>query len=145
MDDYGLSVQVQRVRISFDYCIMIIRFLHRCRKTVSRHSGSNTTSNLVKHMKMCSPRDNVQPQRQQLMNAFASGSMYKCERLCTLAVCWVTSCRRPMSIVSDPEFLDIIKMLNPQAEVPSRNNVTQDIKTMYSMAKANLKIILRVS
>jgi len=50
-----------------------------------------------------------------------------------------------MSIVSDPEFLDIIKMLNPQAEVPSRNTVTQDIKTMYSMAKANLKIILRVS
>ncbi|KAH9003276.1 hypothetical protein EDB86DRAFT_3073068 [Lactarius hatsudake] len=47
-----------------------------------------------------------------------------------------------MAIVSDTNFLDIIKMLNPQAVVPSRNAVTSDIKTMFSMTKVNLTDIL---
>jgi hypothetical protein len=63
----------------------------------------------------------------------------------TLLLRWVTSCRWPMFIVGDPEFLDIIQMLNPQAVTPSRNTVTQDIKTMYSMTKTNLKNILQAS
>jgi hypothetical protein len=50
-----------------------------------------------------------------------------------------------MFIVGDPEFLDIIKMLNPQAVTPSRNTDTQDIKTMYSMTKANMKNMLQAS
>jgi len=50
-----------------------------------------------------------------------------------------------MAIVSDTNFLDIIRMLNPQAVVPSRNTVTSDIKTMFAMTKANLRDILRVS
>ncbi|KAH9008006.1 hypothetical protein EDB84DRAFT_1599293 [Lactarius hengduanensis] len=80
---------------------------------------------------------------QQLMSGFSSGSKYKHEKLHTLALRWVASCRRPMSIVGDSEFLTIIKLLNPQAVVPSRNTVTQDIKIMYSLAKVNLKSILQ--
>jgi hypothetical protein len=79
------------------------------------------------------------------MNAFASGSTYKHERLRTLIVRWVTGCRRPISVVVDPDFLDIVKMLNPHALIPSRNTVTRDIKIMYSLAKVKLKDVLQVS
>jgi hypothetical protein len=58
------------------------------------------------------------------MNAFASGSMYKHEKLQTLIVCWVAGCRQPMAIVSDPEFSGIVKMLNPRAVLPSWNTIT---------------------
>lgn len=101
-------------------------------------------SNLVKHVKICSASGDIRPQ-QQLMSTFASGSTYTCKRMCTLLLRWVTSRHWPMFIVGDPEFLDIIKMLNPQAVTPSRNTDTQDIKTMYSMTKANMKNMLQAS
>jgi hypothetical protein len=78
------------------------------------------------------------------MDAFSSGSTYTREKLRTLLVCWITGCHRPMSIVGDSEFLAIIKMLNPHADVPSRNTVTTDIKTMYSLTKVQLKGRLQV-
>jgi hypothetical protein len=79
------------------------------------------------------------------MSAFTSGSTYTRKQLRMLTVRWVAGRCRPMSIVSDPEFLKIVRMLNPQAEVPSRNTVAQDIKAIYLMANANLKNILQVS
>ncbi|KAH9006666.1 hypothetical protein EDB84DRAFT_1573015 [Lactarius hengduanensis] len=109
-----------------------------CGKFVTRHSGSKTTSNLVKHAKICNVGDDVRSQ--QLMSGFSSGSN---EKLRTLALCWVASCHRLMSIVGDSEFPAIVKLLNPQAVVPSQNTVTQDIKIMYSLAKVNLKSILQ--
>jgi hypothetical protein len=71
--------------------------------------------------------------------------MYRHERLHTLILRWVTGCRRLMSIVGDPEFVEMINALNPQAVIPSRNTVTRDIKLMYSLAKASLKDLLQVS
>ncbi|KAH9172048.1 hypothetical protein EDB89DRAFT_2070200 [Lactarius sanguifluus] len=124
---------------------VFINYIFKCKicgKTVSRHCGSNTTSNLVKHVKLCNTKDGIWPQQQLLAN-FASGSTYRRERLRTLILRWVTGCHRPMAIVGDTNFLNIIKMLNPQAVVPSRNTVTSDIKTMFSMTKANLTDILR--
>ena len=117
--------------------------LPRCGKSISRHAGSNTTSNLVKHERLCCPRENIQLQ-QDMMNSFASGSTYRREKLWTFIVRWVTGCRQPMSIVGDSNFRGLIKMLNPQAIVPSQNTVTQDIKTMYSLTKVNLATILQV-
>ncbi|KAH9009543.1 hypothetical protein EDB84DRAFT_1571153 [Lactarius hengduanensis] len=90
-----------------------------CGKFVTRHSGSKTTSNLVKHAKICNVGDDVRSQ--QLMSVAVG--------------------RCPSS--ATPEFLAIVKLLNPQAVVPSRNTVTQDIKIMYSLAKVNLKSILQ--
>jgi hypothetical protein len=79
------------------------------------------------------------------MAAFASGSTYTRERLRTAFVRWVTGRRRPMSIINDPEFLQVVKMLNPQAVVPSRITLGRDIKTMFSMTRTNVKDILQVS
>jgi hypothetical protein len=78
------------------------------------------------------------------MNTFASGSTYKCEKLRTLLVCWVTMRRRPMSIVRDPKLLDIVNMLNPLAVLPSQNTITNNIKIIFSMTKAKLRDSLKV-
>jgi hypothetical protein len=112
--------------------------------TTHRHSGCNTTSNLINHVTQCNAKHDIRPQ-QQVMSAFASGLTYTRERLRTLTVRWVAGRRRPMSIVDDPEFLDIIKLLHPQAAVPSRITVGRDIKMMYTMTKANVRNIIQVS
>ena len=117
--------------------------LPRCGKSISRHAGSNTTSNLVKHERLCCPRENVQLQ-QDMMNSFASGSTYRHEKLWTFIVRWVMGCRWPMLIIGDSDFRGLIKMPNLQAIVLSRNTVTQDIETMYSLTKVNLATILQV-
>jgi hypothetical protein len=78
------------------------------------------------------------------MNTFASGSTYKRKKMQTLLLRWVTTRRRPMSIVGDPELLNIVHMLNPLAMLPSRNTVTKDIKTIFLMTKAKLRVGLKV-
>jgi hypothetical protein len=115
----------------------------RCGKNISRHRGSNFTSNLNKHADRCTLSHDARPQ-QQMMDAFSSGSTYTREKLQTLLVRWIMGCCRPMSIVRDSEFLAIIKMLNLRAGIPSWNTVTTDIKTMYSLTKAQLKGRLQV-
>jgi hypothetical protein len=49
-----------------------------------------------------------------------------------------------MAIVSNPEFSNIVKMLNPRAVLPSWNTITHDIKTIYSMTSLNLADRLKV-
>lgn len=78
------------------------------------------------------------------MNTFASGSTYKHEKLRTVVVCWVAGRRRLMAIIGDPEFLNIVKMLNPRAELPSQNTITRDIKTIYLMTRVSLRGSLKV-
>ena len=51
---------------------------------------------------------------------------------------------QPMSIIGDPKLLDIVHMLNPLAVLPLRNTVTKDIKTIFSMTKAKLRVGLKV-
>ena len=82
--------------------------------------------------------------QQQLMNTFASGSTYKHEKVQTLLLHWVTTHRPPMPIIGNPELLDIVHMLNPLAVLPSQNTVTKDIKTIFLMTKAKLRVSLKV-
>ena len=82
--------------------------------------------------------------QQQLMNTFTSGSTYKCKKMRTLLLRWVTTRRRPMSIVGNPKLLNIVHMLNPLAMLPLQNTVTKDIKTIFLMTKAQLRVSLKV-
>jgi hypothetical protein len=54
-----------------------------------------------------------------MMSSFTSGLTYRRERLRAFIVHWVTMHHRPMSIVGDPKFLDIVNMLNPHVAVNS--------------------------
>jgi hypothetical protein len=82
--------------------------------------------------------------QQQLMNTFTSGSTYKREKMQTLLLHWVMMHCRPMSIIGDPELLDIVHMLNPLAMLPLWNTVTEDIKIIFLMTKAKLRVGLKV-
>ncbi|KAJ7716707.1 hypothetical protein B0H16DRAFT_1208134, partial [Mycena metata] len=89
-----------------------------------------TTSNLLNHQRDCSPKSDLRPQ-QGLMRSFASGSTYKREKLRILTTLWVTRRRHPFRIVQDPEFQEIIRLLNPLAHTHSARTQARDIRCLY--------------
>ncbi|KAJ7030910.1 hypothetical protein C8F04DRAFT_897814, partial [Mycena alexandri] len=94
----------------------------------------STTSNLLNHQRDCSPKSDLRPQ-QGLMRSFASGSTYKREKLRTLTALWVTHRRRPFRIVQDPEFREIIHLLNPLAHSHSATTQARDIQHLYKLSQ----------
>lgn len=78
------------------------------------------------------------------MKSFASGSTYKREKFRALTTLWVTRRRRPFQIVQDPEFREIIHLLNPLAHTHSGMTQARDVKRLYKLSREKTRIFLAV-
>lgn len=55
---------------------------------------------------------------------------------------WVTRRHRPDAIIEDPELVDILVYLNPEAVPPSRRTLRRDIDTAFQMTRDEVKSML---
>jgi hypothetical protein len=74
------------------------------------------------------------------MQSFASGSTYKREKRRALTTLWVTRRCRPFKIVQDPEFREIIHLLNPLAHTQSGMTQARDVKRLYKLSYEKARI-----
>ncbi|KAJ7599139.1 hypothetical protein C8J56DRAFT_722679, partial [Mycena floridula] len=51
---------------------------------------------------------------------------------------WVSTRKRPFAIVSDPEYLEIVTMLQSRTDTPSPTTVSRDVKEIYSITKESV-------
>ena len=80
----------------------------------------------------------------QSIATFAAGSTYTEAKFCYHLVMWITTCHRPFSIVEDPEFRALLRMLYGRVEIPSHVTVTRDMHLILRDAKGHLTAVLRV-
>lgn len=109
--------------------------------TVSRARHDESTGNLKRHVKNCSPADSGQT---QAIANYASGSKYTQARHRLNIALWVANCYRPFSIVQDEELLRIFTELNPNCVTPSRHTVSRDVKEIFAISRKEVGELLRV-
>ena len=80
----------------------------------------------------------------QVMTTFAAGSTYSEARLRYMLVLWITRRHRPFSVVEDPEFRAMLRMLYGRVEIPSRITLGRDIQLVLRDAKQQLTARLQV-
>ena len=78
------------------------------------------------------------------MVSFAAGSTYSEARFRYGLVVWITRRHRPFSIVEDPEFRALMRMLYGRVEIPSRVTVGRDMQLILHDAKRALTARLQV-
>lgn len=110
-------------------------------KHVDRMEYQDSTGNLARHVKMCEPDDT--PQVEQI-TAYAHGATYSPERLCFLIAMWCARRHRPFSIVEDPEFQEIVRMLYNKAKIPSRMSVSRDVRAIFNECKERVCRMFKV-
>ena len=90
---------------------------------------------MLRHVRTCEPPDTPET---QTLTAFAAGASYSKAKLRFLLALWCACRHRPFSIVEDPEFRKVIRMLYARAEVPSRIAVSRDIQHLLDHSRAQL-------
>ncbi|PIL32390.1 hypothetical protein GSI_05636 [Ganoderma sinense ZZ0214-1] len=85
-------------------------------KHVDRALNVESTGNLNKHVKLCIPEKTTET---QLITEYAQGVNYSYARLRFLLAMWVARRHRPFTIVEDPEFREILRMLFARVDIPS--------------------------
>jgi hypothetical protein len=56
---------------------------------------------------------------------------------------WVAESNRPPTIVSDPEFIELLTTGRPHVKVPSPNTVRRDVKAAYTKCRERITRLLR--
>ena len=80
----------------------------------------------------------------QNIATFAAGSTYTEVKFRYHLVMWITTRHRPFSIVEDPEFRVLLRMLYGRVEIPSHVTVTRDMHLILEDAKGHLTALMRV-
>ena len=102
----------------------------------------DSTGNLSRHVKMCEPQDT---QEAEMITAFAAGVTYSPARLRFLLAMWVARRHRPFTVVEDPEFQQIVRMLYAKAQLPSHVTLLCDVQAIFAECKGKLIDYLQVS
>ncbi|KAI1783397.1 hypothetical protein LXA43DRAFT_859340, partial [Ganoderma leucocontextum] len=102
---------------------------------LDRIAHEDSTSNLLRHVRTCEPREMPEA---EAITVFASGGTYSKAKFCYLLVLWCARRHRPFSVVEDPEFRQIVRMLYARAETPSRISVSRDIQHLLEHARTHL-------
>ena len=108
---------------------------------MDRKEWEESTGNLQRHVKQCEPTDDPEV---QLIEQYASGATYSYHRLRFLLAMWSARRHRPFSVVEDPEFCVIVKMLYSRAEIPSRVTVSRDVSDIFNESKKRVIAMLKV-
>ncbi|KAI0749933.1 hypothetical protein C8Q80DRAFT_1101255, partial [Daedaleopsis nitida] len=117
--------------------IIMHRFICKCypSKHVDRADYEDSTGNLKHHVHLCQPDD--VPKAESIV-AFAGGATYSPAHLHFLLAMWCACRHHPFTIVDNPEFLSILRMLYGKVEVPSRVTVSRDIQLILDETLAKL-------
>jgi len=102
---------------------------------VSRARHDDGTSNFIRHVDRCTAVPEAEATGQLTIPMFAGGSTYSEAKLRLLIVEWCARNSRPMIIVEDEPFMNILRMLNANVAIPGRKAVSRDIKAVYKIAK----------
>ena len=101
----------------------------------------DSTSNLLRHVRVCEPPETLEVES---LTSFAAGSTYSKAKFRFLLAIWCARSHRPFSVVEDPEFRQIVRMLYSRAEIPSRISVSRDIQVLLDDSRARLVALLLV-
>ena len=110
-------------------------------KFVDRMEYQDSTGNLNRHIKACDPDDTPEA---EMITTYASGVTYSPARLRFLIAMWVAHRHRPFLMVEDPEFWEILRMLYPKVQLPSRVTVSRDVQDIFERTRSRLKDLLKV-
>lgn len=95
----------------------------------------DSTGNLSRHVKMCEPQDTPEA---EMITAYMSGVTYSPARLHFLLAMWVSRHHCPFTVVEEPEFQQIIRMLYAKAKLPSCITLSCNVQTIFSECKGKL-------
>jgi hypothetical protein len=110
--------------------------------TVSKARHDESTGNLGRHVRNCSPTTSNQT---RALAAYISGSTYTEASHRMKLVLWVARNNRPFAIVEDKLLIEIFTDLNPNCLTRSRHTVSRDIKEMFKLTRQEVGHILQVS
>ncbi|PPQ74939.1 hypothetical protein CVT26_011413 [Gymnopilus dilepis] len=122
-----------------------IQYIYTCKSrpsiTVKRARHDESTSNLVRHVKLCTPGNSAQT---NALAAFASGSKYNEAKHRMKCALWIARRSRPFAIIEDPELLDIFSDLNAACVTPKRKTIARDIREIWEMSRKELASFLQI-
>ena len=110
-------------------------------KHVDRALNDESTGNLNRHIKICAPEATPET---QMITDYAQGANYSYARVRFLLAMWIARRHRPFTIVEDPEFRELLRMLYVRVEIPSRVTVARDLRDIFDDSRARVKAKLRV-
>ncbi|KAI1787521.1 hypothetical protein LXA43DRAFT_857178, partial [Ganoderma leucocontextum] len=102
---------------------------------LDRIAHEDSTSNLLRHVRTCEPPETPES---ETLTAFTAGATYSKAKFRFLLALWCTRRHRPFSVVEDPEFRRVIRMLYRRAEIPSRISVSRDIQHLLEHSRGHL-------
>jgi hypothetical protein len=108
---------------------------------VSRARHDESTSNLVHHMDNCDPKSGPAT---PAIAAFAHGSMYTPGTFQLKLALWIARRHRLFAIVEDPEFLELLMILNNRVSVPSCLTISHDIQEIFLISRGKVSVMLKV-
>ena len=111
---------------------------------LNRIVHEDSTSNLLRHVRMCEPPDTPESETLAAYASGGPGATYSKAKFRYLLALWCARRHRPFSIVEDPEFRRIVCMLYTRAETPSRISVSRDIQHLLAHARTQLIVQLAV-
>jgi hypothetical protein len=123
--------------------------LLRCTNVVCRHPSEKvtrarhdeSTSNLNRHADNCNPKGNSST---RALAAFAHGSLYNPGLFRLKLAIWISRRHRPFVIVDDPEFQELLTILNCKVSVPSSVTVSRDVQEIFSISQKVVGTLLKV-
>lgn len=103
-----------------------------------RRRSDDSTGNMTKHVRLCSGTPSG------IMDSFMQGSTYNQAHFRFLVARWVAVSHRPYSIVKDPGLVEMIKMLNDKARLPSPATISKDVREVFAKSKTTVSTVLKV-
>ncbi len=73
-----------------------------------------------------------------MIEAYASGVTYSRAKFRYTTAMWCARRHRPFTIVEDPEFEVLCRMLYNKVEIPSRTTVSRDVHTILAYTKVRV-------
>ncbi|THU92363.1 hypothetical protein K435DRAFT_585079, partial [Dendrothele bispora CBS 962.96] len=122
----------------------IIKYRFRCltnpNRFVTRTRHDDSTSNLRRHaFEQCASLNDHEKDRQLTVAEFARGSTFNPHRLRALHVKWFALHHRPMKIIEDDVYQDILKMFNASIDITSARTASRDIQHVFNITKDVVK------
>ncbi|KAI1787695.1 hypothetical protein LXA43DRAFT_1064176 [Ganoderma leucocontextum] len=109
-------------------------------KHVDRSPIDESTGNLNRHVQACTPK---KAPKTQMITGYAQGATYSYACVHFLLAMWIARRHRPFTIVEDPEFKELLRMLYVRVEIPSRVTVSRDLKDIFEDSRARVKAKLQ--
>jgi len=53
---------------------------------------------------------------------------------------WIINCQHPLSIIEDPELIEILQYLNPKVQLVKTDTIKNTVITLYNSGKQELKV-----